>query len=350
MLRLFPWVHSGEFLYFNPSLLNAYAYTLGSGAPTDIRTKMLRHISSRTFSSTKSTPHIPIVFLRHGQSTWNKSNRFIGMNDTPLTADGELEAIQAGHLLNMHGEYANNFDCVFTSLLKRSTHTVWLALKQMGLEHLPVEKTFYLNERSYGDLVGRNKKELVELYGKEQVRAWRRSWDTPPPPMSKDSPYWPYKDPRYAKLGIREEDIPYSESLKDVTKRTSKFWDNSITPLLKQGKRLLLVGHENNLRSIIKRLGGCHVKCRSLSFLFISSIPSLTHIPPTSSKHTRQHIQRRHPAHRAAPRHPVSLPPRPGHSHAFAVRRRRGRYVWEILNQPRGAQKSCREGSQHRLW
>ena len=208
-----------------------------------------------TSSSGNRSDPLPLVFLRHGQSTWNKQNIFIGMTDTPLTEDGIEEARNAGNLLKEHMDYSA-FDNVHTSLLRRSTHTVWVVLKELGLEWLPVTKSFALNERNYGALVGKNKKECVEKFGKEQVKLWRRSWDTPPPPMDRESKYWPYKDPRYQQLGMSEEDIPRSESLKDVTKRTSKYWDEVIVPQLLQGKRLLIVGHENNLRSIIKRLDG----------------------------------------------------------------------------------------------
>jgi len=146
------------------------------------------------------------------------------------------------------------FDLVFTSLLRRCTKTVWLAMQELGLEWLPVLKDWRLNERSYGALVGRNKKQCVEEYGKDQVKRWRRSWDEPPPKMTKDNEYWPGHDYRYNMLGINPEDIPLTESLKDVTVRTSAFWDEEIAPKLRLGKRLLIVGHENNLRSIIRRL------------------------------------------------------------------------------------------------
>ena len=217
--------------------------------------RTLTNASPRVINSSIPPDVLPVVFLRHGQSTWNKQNIFIGMTDTPLTEDGIEEARGAGSLLKDSPEYSQ-FDMVFTSLLRRSTHTVWVVLKELGLEWLPVTKDFALNERSYGALVGKNKKECVDKFGKEQVKLWRRSWDTPPPPMDRSHHYWPYKEPRYRQLGIREEDIPLSESLKDVTKRTSIFWDAVIKPQLQQGKRILIVGHENNLRSIIKRLDG----------------------------------------------------------------------------------------------
>lgn len=207
----------------------------------------------QTFS-TDSTAHdhyIPLIFLRHGQSTWNQKNIFIGMTDTPLTEDGIIEARVAGRLLAQEGV---SIDLVYTSLLRRSTKTVWLVMQELGLEWAPVVKDWRLNERSYGTLVGRNKKQCVEEYGKDQVKRWRRSWDEPPPEMTKHYKYWPGSDPRYEALGIKEDELPLAESLKDVTVRTSAFWDEEIVPKLRTGKKLLIVGHENNLRSIIKRL------------------------------------------------------------------------------------------------
>jgi 2,3-bisphosphoglycerate-dependent phosphoglycerate mutase len=214
-----------------------------------IKKSMNRPYSGKSMQSGKNP--IPLIFLRHGQSTWNKQNIFIGMTDTPLTPEGVQEAKYAGRLMKAENV---EVDLVYTSLLRRSTKTVWLAMQEIGLEWVPVVKDFLLNERNYGALVGMNKEECVKHYGSSTVRKWRRSWDTPPPPMDKDHDYWPYNDPRYAKLGITEDMIPLSESLKDVTKRTSVFWDETIVPQLRKGKRIMIVGHENNLRSIIKRL------------------------------------------------------------------------------------------------
>ena len=233
---------------------------------------------SSTITRTRST--IPLIFLRHGQSTWNQQNIFIGMTDTPLTIDGEIEAKAAGQLLKAEGV---TLDVVYTSLLRRSTNTVWLVLQQLHKEWLPVIKDWRLNERSYGALVGRNKKQCVEQYGKEQVKRWRRSWDEPPPPMSRESPYWPYKDPRYARLGIKEEDIPLSESLKEVTKRTSVFWDNVVIPQLQQKKHILIVGHENNLRSMIKRLDGISNE-DIINIELPRAVPLLYELDPTTFK------------------------------------------------------------------
>ena len=218
-----------------------------------LRSRQFSLISTRRSKHSKISNNKPLelIFLRHGQSTWNKDNIFIGMTDTPLTLDGNAEARVAGRLL-LEEKYS--FDVVYTSLLRRSTKTVWLVMQELGMEWTPVVKDWRLNERSYGALVGRNKKQCVEEYGADQVKLCRRSWDCPPPPMTRDSQYWPGKDPRYKALGILDDDIPYSESLKDVTKRTSVFWDDVIVPQLKHKKKVLIVGHENNLRSIIKRV------------------------------------------------------------------------------------------------
>eukprot|EP01041_Mallomonas_annulata_P009679 gene9679-20124_t len=210
-------------------------------------------INSKYLSSSSSSEnnYLQLVFLRHGQSTWNQKNIFIGMTDTPLTEDGILEARAAGRLLAVEGI---QFDLVYTSLLRRSTKTVWLVMQELALEWVPIVKDWRLNERNYGALVGLHKKECVEEYGKDQVKRWRRSWDEPPPAMTKDYKYWPGHDYRYEMLGINVDEIPLAESLKEVTERTSKFWDEEIAPQLRKQKKLLIVGHENNLRSIIKRL------------------------------------------------------------------------------------------------
>jgi 2,3-bisphosphoglycerate-dependent phosphoglycerate mutase len=127
-------------------------------------------------------------------------------------------------------------------------------MQELGMEWVNVIKDWRLNERSYGALVGQNKKQMVEKYGADQVKKWRRSWDVPPPPMTPDFKFFPGRDRRYEMLGIPEDQIPLSESLKEVTKRTAAFWDDTIIPQLQQGKKILIVGHENNLRSIVKRL------------------------------------------------------------------------------------------------
>lgn len=202
----------------------------------------------RPYSSLNCNTPYNLCFLRHGQSTWNRDNRFIGWTDTPLTEDGVLEARVAGQMLSKSGVM---FDEVHTSLLRRSIRTTNLALMELGQEYIPVLKHWRLNERNYGDLVGRNKKEVVEKYGGDKVKSWRRGWDDPPPDMDEDHPYWPGKDPRYKDM---LENIPAAESLKMTMERSGKYWDDVIAPRLQEGKTLLIVGHENNLRSMIKRL------------------------------------------------------------------------------------------------
>lgn len=206
---------------------------------------------TRNVANAFDSETIDVTFIRHGQSTWNKDNIFIGMTDTDLTLEGEEEARQAGKMMRDAGKVVDVF---YTSLLRRSIFTVWLVSRELQCEWVPVHKDWRLNERNYGALVGRNKKDCVAQYGTDQVKRWRRSWDEPPPPMSEDHPYWPYKDRRYAVLGISEETIPRAECLKDVTKRTSQFWDEVIVPDLRMNKNVTIVGHENNLRSIVKRL------------------------------------------------------------------------------------------------
>mmetsp|Transcript_2348 Transcript_2348/g.3476 ORF Transcript_2348/g.3476 Transcript_2348/m.3476 type:complete len:368 (-) Transcript_2348:1283-2386(-) len=189
-----------------------------------------------------------ICFLRHGQSTWNRENIFIGWTDTPLTDDGVLEATLAGQLLEKSGIL---FDEVHTSLLRRSIRTTNLALMELGQEYLPVYKSWRLNERNYGDLVGKNKKQVVLQHGVDQVKRWRRSYDEPPPPMRDDHAYHPKNDPRYQNL---LDKIPHSESLETTMHRSRVYWEDVLAPALRSGQTLLVVGHENNLRSLIMRL------------------------------------------------------------------------------------------------
>lgn len=156
----------------------------------------------------------------------------------------------AGQLLSKSGLL---FDEVHTSLLRRSIRTANLVLMEMGQEYIPVMKHWRLNERNYGSLVGMNKKEVVKKYGGEKVKSWRRAWDDPPPPMDETHDYWPGKDPRYRHM---LDKIPPAESLKMTMERSNKYWEDVIAPKLMEGKTILVVGHENNLRSIIKKLEG----------------------------------------------------------------------------------------------
>lgn len=209
-----------------------------------------RQEQTRDFTTiNRSTPY-NLCFLRHGQSTWNRDNRFIGWTDTPLTDDGVLEARVAGKMLKNSGIL---FDEVHTSLLRRCIRTTNLVLMEVEQEYIPVHKHWRLNERNYGELVGKNKKETVKVHGKEQVKRWRRSYDEPPPPMCDHHKYHPVRDPRYRQM---KDLIPKSESLKDTRDRSKVYWDDVIAPDLRAGKTLLVVGHENNLRSLIMRLEG----------------------------------------------------------------------------------------------
>eukprot|EP00903_Cladosiphon_okamuranus_P015514 g14324.t1 len=191
-----------------------------------------------------------VVFVRHGQSTWNKANRFIGWTDTELTEEGEIEARVAGQLLLSQGF---EFDAVYTSMLKRAIKTAWLVLDELNQQHVPVTTDWHLNERCYGALVGREKKECVRVFGAEQVKTWRRSWDVPPPPIDKSSKLWPGNNPKYKFLSKDGESmVPLHESLKDVMARSSVYWDEVIAPAIRSGKRVCVCGHENNLRSLLK--------------------------------------------------------------------------------------------------
>ena len=156
----------------------------------------------REFTSLNQETPFQLCFLRHGQSTWNRDNRFIGWTDTPLTDDGVLEARVAGQMLYESGM---RFDEVHTSMLRRSIRTTNLVLMELGQEYIPVHKHWRLNERNYGSLVGQNKKEAVQKFGKDQVKRWRRSYDEPPPPMESDHPYHPARDPRYRMVSVHRD-------------------------------------------------------------------------------------------------------------------------------------------------
>ncbi len=192
-----------------------------------------------------------LVLLRHGESQWNKENRFTGWVDVDLSPKGEEEARQAGQLLKAEGF---EFDQVYTSVLKRAIRTLWLALSEMGQEWLPVIKDWRLNERHYGQLQGLNKAETSQKYGQEQVFTWRRSYDTPPPPLDSQDPGHPRFDRRYANLA--PESLPQSEALKQTKQRVMPLWTADILPQLEAGKNILIVAHGNSLRALIKELEG----------------------------------------------------------------------------------------------
>jgi len=192
-----------------------------------------------------------LVLLRHGESTWNLENRFTGWTDVDLTDKGMAEAVQAGELMAAEGLA---FDVVHTSLQLRAIKTVDLTLEAMGLHWIPVKRHWRLNERHYGALQGLDKKETAERHGKDQVHVWRRSYDTPPPPLEWDDERHPRHDPRYASLA--PEQLPATECLKDVVDRMLPYWYDAIVPDLRDGKRLLIGAHGNSLRALVKHLDG----------------------------------------------------------------------------------------------
>ncbi len=190
-----------------------------------------------------------LVLLRHGESTWNKENRFTGWKDVDLSEKGLAEAKEAGRLMK---EAGLTFDIAYTSVLKRAIKTLNVALEEMDLLWLPVVKTWRLNERHYGALQGLNKAETAARHGEQQVKIWRRSYDIPPPPLSPDDERYSAKDPRYASL--TPEEIPASESLKDTVARFLPYWHDTIAPAIAAGKRVLIAAHGNSLRALVKYL------------------------------------------------------------------------------------------------
>ena len=190
-----------------------------------------------------------IVLLRHGESTWNKENRFTGWTDVDLTEKGEEEARTAGVLMKAAGL---EFDLAFTSVLTRAVRTLWIALQTMDMVWIPILNSWRLNERHYGALQGLNKAETAEKYGDEQVLIWRRSYDTQPPKLTKDDERYPGNDRRYANL--TPEELPLSECLKDTVARFLPYWHGEIVPVIKSGKRVLIVAHGNSLRALVKYL------------------------------------------------------------------------------------------------
>ena len=192
-----------------------------------------------------------LVLLRHGESTWNRENRFTGWVDVPLSAKGVEEAHASGRLLKDEGF---TFDVAYTSVLKRAIQTLWIVLEDMDLMWIPVHRRWRLNERHYGALQGLNKAETAEKHGAEQVLTWRRSYATRPPDLSTDDPMWPGRDPRYASLA--PEDVPLAECLKDTVARFMPVWDEEIAPAVQRGERVLIAAHGNSLRALVKHLDG----------------------------------------------------------------------------------------------
>jgi 2,3-bisphosphoglycerate-dependent phosphoglycerate mutase len=192
---------------------------------------------------------IKLVLLRHGESTWNKENRFTGWTDVDLSERGCIEAQNAGGLLAKEGFV---FDIAYTSVLKRALRTLWFVLDKLDLLWIPVEKSWRLNERHYGALQGLNKAQTAAKFGEDQVLVWRRSYDIPPPALTKDDERFPGRDPRYSDL--TENDLPLTECLKDTVERFLPYWHKTIAPSLKQGKRVIVAAHGNSLRALVKYL------------------------------------------------------------------------------------------------
>ena len=192
---------------------------------------------------------INLVLLRHGESIWNKENRFTGWIDVDLSETGIVEAKRAGQKLKEHGYV---FDVAFTSMLKRGIRTLWIVLDEMDLMWIPVYLSWRLNEKHYGALQGLNKAEMAAKFGEEQVMKWRRSYDVRPPSLEKIDERYPGNDPRYKDL--EEKDIPLTECLKDTVNRFMPYWHEIIAPTIKSGKRVLISAHGNSLRALVKYL------------------------------------------------------------------------------------------------
>ena len=190
-----------------------------------------------------------LVLLRHGESTWNKENRFTGWTDVDLSDKGKEEAKKAGQLLKKEGFI---FDIAYTSVLKRAIRTLWTVLDEMDLMWIPVIRNWRLNERHYGALQGLNKAETAKKYGDDQVKIWRRSYDIQPPALEKTDDRYPGKDPRYSELD--EKDLPLTECLKDTVDRFVPYWENVIAPTVKSAQRVIIAAHGNSLRALVKYL------------------------------------------------------------------------------------------------
>ena len=192
---------------------------------------------------------IKLVLVRHGESTWNKENRFTGWTDVDLTEKGIQEAHDGARELIKSGY---TFDVAFTSVLKRSIRSLWIIQDDMDLMWIPVYRTWRLNERHYGALQGLNKRETAEKHGMELVHQWRRSYDIPPPPLEVSDPRHPSHDRRYD--DIPRDEVPATESLKLTLERVLLYWHDTIAPTLQEGKRVLISAHGNSLRALVKYL------------------------------------------------------------------------------------------------
>jgi 2,3-bisphosphoglycerate-dependent phosphoglycerate mutase len=190
-----------------------------------------------------------LVLLRHGESTWNRENRFTGWTDVDLSDKGRDEAREAGRLMAAE---KFEFDVAYTSVLKRAIRTLWMALDEMDLMWIPVYRSWRLNERHYGALQGLNKAETAAQHGEEQVKIWRRSYDIPPPSLTPDDPRHPSRDRRYS--GLSPAELPLTESLKDTVARFLPYWHGTIAPEIRAGRKVLIAAHGNSLRALVKYL------------------------------------------------------------------------------------------------
>jgi 2,3-bisphosphoglycerate-dependent phosphoglycerate mutase len=190
-----------------------------------------------------------LVLLRHGESDWNKENRFTGWTDVDLSEKGRQEAKEAGVVLKAEGY---TFDIAYTSVLKRAIRTLWMALDELDLMWIPVERSWRLNERHYGALQGLNKAETAARFGEDQVKIWRRSYDVPPPALTPDDERYPGRDRRYRDLTAQQ--LPLTECLKDTVNRFLPYWHATIAPAVREGRRVLIVAHGNSLRALVKYL------------------------------------------------------------------------------------------------
>ena len=190
-----------------------------------------------------------LTLLRHGESLWNRENRFSGWTDVDLSDHGRIEAREAGKTLKCEGY---QFDVAYTSVLKRAIRTLWIVLDELDQMWIPVERSWRLNERHYGALQGLNKAETAKRFGEDQVLLWRRSYDIKPPALEKTDERYPVHDPRYRELDDR--DLPLTECLKDTVERFLVYWNGSIAPTVTAGKRAIIVAHGNSLRALVKHL------------------------------------------------------------------------------------------------
>jgi 2,3-bisphosphoglycerate-dependent phosphoglycerate mutase len=190
-----------------------------------------------------------VVLLRHGESFWNRENRFTGWTDVDLSERGIVEAKQAGEDLKKEGF---TFDLAFTSVLKRAIRTLWIVMDELDLMWIPVVNSWRLNERHYGALQGLNKSETAAKFGEQQVHIWRRSYDIPPPALEEQDPRYPGNDPRYREL--KKDELPLTECLKDTVNRFLPYWHQTIAPEIRKGKKVIIAAHGNSLRALVKYL------------------------------------------------------------------------------------------------